>query len=438
MQSFTKDTNTLGEKIKFLRTKKKIKQSDLAKGICSVSYLSKVENDSVVPSEDIERLLLERLGITDEQEAVEQALNEDLDNWNSTIRENDHDKADEMFHSFKNIIHESDVNIELTTKYNLFAIHYFVMKKEFDQAEKVINSIKHSLPNFTLEEQYYYNRYVGNYYYFKFNFNEAYTYFMESERLSTPKLADTEDQAYLYYCMSQSATRIGDLHMSISLAYKSLNLYQSVYNLERCVHCHLLLGMNHRKNGNLHDALDHVEKAKKLADSIRYYDIDYIINNNMGAAYSGLGDQKKAIEFYLNSLNSTGNIPAEHKVDTLLNLLIEYYVLNDAENVSKWIDIGLEFIESNFDNPVEYREIFQFYTNLINNSFELIAEKLHSVIIPFFKSQNWLYELSQILNIFAQQQYDEEKYKNAADLFSVSRDCLLRSYIESNQVIKQK
>ena len=55
--------NTFGHVIKFERIRQNIKQVKLADGICTPSYLSKIESNSIVPSEEILWRLLERLSI---------------------------------------------------------------------------------------------------------------------------------------------------------------------------------------------------------------------------------------------------------------------------------------------------------------------------------------------------------------------------------------
>jgi len=55
--------NITGLLIKSNREKLGLKQEYLCKGICSISYLSKIEKGNIVPSEDITRMLFERLGV---------------------------------------------------------------------------------------------------------------------------------------------------------------------------------------------------------------------------------------------------------------------------------------------------------------------------------------------------------------------------------------
>ncbi|NLB91017.1 MAG: helix-turn-helix transcriptional regulator, partial [Clostridiales bacterium] len=53
----------LGSVIKYERLKQNMKQEVLCKNICSVSYMSKIESDTALPSEEITVLLFRKLGI---------------------------------------------------------------------------------------------------------------------------------------------------------------------------------------------------------------------------------------------------------------------------------------------------------------------------------------------------------------------------------------
>lgn len=53
----------VGNHIRHLRKSQKLTQEELASGICSVTYLSKLENHKELPSEEILQLLCERLGV---------------------------------------------------------------------------------------------------------------------------------------------------------------------------------------------------------------------------------------------------------------------------------------------------------------------------------------------------------------------------------------
>ena len=53
----------VGHLIRAERIRQEMKQIVLAKGICTPSYLSKIERNLIVPSEDIAQLLFNKLGM---------------------------------------------------------------------------------------------------------------------------------------------------------------------------------------------------------------------------------------------------------------------------------------------------------------------------------------------------------------------------------------
>ena len=60
--------NFVGTLIRRERLRQNLSQEGLCRGICAVSYLSKIEQGQVTPSEEIRRLLLERLGLPTEED----------------------------------------------------------------------------------------------------------------------------------------------------------------------------------------------------------------------------------------------------------------------------------------------------------------------------------------------------------------------------------
>ncbi|WP_188208289.1 helix-turn-helix domain-containing protein [Alkalibacillus aidingensis] len=57
----------IGKAIKFHRLKRGLTQKEVSEGIISVSYLSKIENDSIEPPHEVVQSIYERLQITTEQ-----------------------------------------------------------------------------------------------------------------------------------------------------------------------------------------------------------------------------------------------------------------------------------------------------------------------------------------------------------------------------------
>ncbi|MEQ6389858.1 helix-turn-helix transcriptional regulator [Bacillaceae bacterium S4-13-58] len=333
---------SLGQKLKHLRSLKKIKQLELAKGICSVSYLSKVENDLIVPSVEIKDLLLKRLNLDTNSLEFNSNFHNKLNEWQSLIVKNSINEAELLYKNLLLMIGPF-INIELQLKFKLCTISYFVTKRDFIYAAKAINEIEDGERAFSLETKYFFNRYVGEYYYYQFDFNKSLEYFLESVKLLPTGMAEKSDQAKLFYSLAMAASKSEKFHISITYGNKALELYKSLYNFKKCVDCHVLLGITSLKISNYEDSLLHYKSAKELAISGNYDQMLYIINHNLGNLYSYLGESEKALEYYYECFGNDDEIIEEYKMETIICIVEELYITAHIQEMKKWIDRGLTF-----------------------------------------------------------------------------------------------
>lgn len=430
MSEVMSSENTFGQQIKFLRTKRKIKQLELAQGICSVSYLSKVENDTIVPSDEIKNHLLERLGVHPDIDGTERKISNDLENWNQTIIRNEVQKADEMYEHIQSYI-SPFLKKEYLIKLNLYSIHYFVLKKDFDKAAEEINEAKENALSFSMEEKYYFQRYLGKFYYYQYQFKDALHHLLECEKVLPQNLVNVNDKAELYYSISMSASNMDHFHLSISYSQKALESFQVSYNLKRCVDIHILLGIANSRVANIPEALSNFKTAEYLSKSNGITNTYYSIMNNLGQLYAIIGDSDKAFEYYIECYQNLDNYPNEYRAETIICIVELYFKLNQLDDVREWIQTGLGFVEQKLEDPTEYTAIFNLFMHLCNNDIELIEEKMKSQLVDYFKKKQRLFMLSHILKIIADYELNKLNYKNAAYYYDLSREFLMLSHPEN-------
>ena len=73
---YKNNQKVIGSIVRLNRIKKNMSQKALAKGICVPSYLSRIENGELLPSDDVISILFERLGLkfNDSPEFIEKGL----------------------------------------------------------------------------------------------------------------------------------------------------------------------------------------------------------------------------------------------------------------------------------------------------------------------------------------------------------------------------
>lgn len=93
--------NYLGYIIYRERLRRNWSQSGLCKGICTVSYLSKIETGKADPSEEVLRLLLERLELKSDQRIEKEAAELAMQGWELLF--------DGRFNQLRHLLHEKDI-----------------------------------------------------------------------------------------------------------------------------------------------------------------------------------------------------------------------------------------------------------------------------------------------------------------------------------------
>lgn len=125
----------LGAIIQYYRTKKGYTQKQMADGICSVSYLSKIENEMITPKEDVARLLFDRLDISyddithsDNHQIIRKILK-----LYKRIKEKDYEAAKESIDELKRIL----TPFHAPEALNIFQLVYFYFIIQTRENEKV-------------------------------------------------------------------------------------------------------------------------------------------------------------------------------------------------------------------------------------------------------------------------------------------------------------
>src|SRR5699024_4989399 len=127
----------IGSYIKLHRQKQEMTQADLAEGIVSFAYLSKIENGKTEASPEVISLLCTRLGIQlDNKKEIE--IKEKCQEWFSQLFEaNDKKEIVHRFNELDSLMEEN--HSEILVLYEIYKIRYFLLVGEYEQALTQIN-----------------------------------------------------------------------------------------------------------------------------------------------------------------------------------------------------------------------------------------------------------------------------------------------------------
>lgn len=385
--------NNIGLLIKLSRIQQNMKQVTLAKGICSTSYLSKIENNQTVPSEDVIKLLIDKLGI----------------DYLSISLEEEHQFMDQVFNLYKesiiernkNRIYEElpklmDRNILFKDEKNFYTYNLILYRliqfsnPDDDRCLVLQNTLKQMEDKFDGRQKFLYYFNSGIYYYIQRNFSEALSYFESALRLISSFQIDEWELADFYNALSLGYLSEGKIANTIEYASKSLALFRNNLLFRRALDSYMIVGIAQKKNSNFKHAEESFLLAQKIVNDLNLKDQNGIILHNLGSLAAIQGESVKAIQYFEESLQNFKS-DTEHYLASVLAIIMEFSKNNNSEKVIQWCLIGLLNIPTNASTATDpFYHHFNIYLALHNhidyeepmisavNFFELNKDYLHS------------------------------------------------------------
>ncbi|MEH7457577.1 helix-turn-helix domain-containing protein, partial [Bacillus sp. JJ1127] len=132
----------IGKQVFYKRLQQKMTQEELCQGICSVSYLSKIENGKIEASEEIVQLLCARLEIAvSDLRDVEEEVKEKLDEWLNALVHLDKEQVERIYKELQDEM-KHVLDFEIINYYNLLYTRYLIMKRDLPALEEELEKLK--------------------------------------------------------------------------------------------------------------------------------------------------------------------------------------------------------------------------------------------------------------------------------------------------------
>lgn len=377
-----------GKVLRFHRVKQGFTQNQLADGIISPAYLSKIENGQTIPAFEVLELLFERLGLDLNDSSYSHPSKEKLKEWNEAIVFKRKADADRLM---EELVKENDTqeNHQIHIFFEIFRIRYLLLENDVEKAYEAWKNISLHKETFDDEMKFYYYLAFGLLEYYRGDFEESSQQLMAAENISSTIVSELNDWEFsdLYYILALSNSQASKISASIFYADQALEISQSHYDLERSADCHILQGINYNLLKNDAKSLENYSSAKKIALQTKNQKQLILVYNNIGTSEADAGNPKKAIENFENSLkynNSDSPFTNNILLKAIHNLILEHYRIGDYEGCAKWITRGETELKSIDSKPHQLH--YRFYKLLINEDHTLI-NFMEDTLIPFFQEK---------------------------------------------------
>ena len=241
--------------LKRKRIEKGLKLQEVASGICSISYLSRVENNQSIPSEDNLEMLFERLDLNYNE--IKRKRNNDV--FDDLLKNELSEKNEDMIAIMSNIISSNAYsNIEL----DLFVLYVSLLSKNYEEARYILIRQEVNVELFNNKEMLFY-LYLFCRYLFETNQNKR--AYEQIKVLNSINHHDDFMKAIIYDLSIEVAFMMGEYEQVIKFFYL-LNQNENSYLFVNKINMLKLKCLVANAKFNFEETLSEFEKIKKVID----------------------------------------------------------------------------------------------------------------------------------------------------------------------------
>ncbi|MDZ5472017.1 tetratricopeptide repeat protein [Bacillus sp. 31A1R] len=369
-----------GPLIKFYRNQRGITQRELAEGICSISHLSKIENNTKDANEETIVLLLNRLDIDiKEVTEKEELIRTHLHQLNQMINFYQRQEVEQIMLELK----EYEGIIPFTAflyPYELTKFRYLLFSGKVQEADEQRDLLYKQKKLFSQRETYL------------FQYYNAVLYMLKGNHLKADKLLDSillqinNDIASgeIIYYRALVKSLMGESGHAIHFGKMALQFYMNEHNFIRILHTLMLLGINYTESGIYEEALSCFQHLVRNAELLNEKGLLPQIYHNLGFLYSKMGKERESLHFFQKSLSMQSNINT-HYLITLYDIGEVYYSLQEYEKARDSFEESLRIAK---EIGMKKYEILAKYNLMSIEENEESIEYLITTVIPFLEGKN--------------------------------------------------
>ena len=382
----------IGKQVFYKRLQQKMTQEELCQGICSVSYLSKIENGKIEASEEILQLLCARLeiAVTDLRD-VEEDVKGKLDEWlNALIRL---DKA--QIERIRNELEEDMQSVqyfEIINYYKILNIRYLLMKRELPAIAEELEKLKKAYKKFSPFQKLLYTYSKGLLCCLQYKWKKGLEDLLETE-IMAKELGYHETG--IYYNIALTYSHLEIQHLTLHFANIALEAFRSEYKFRNVINCQILIALSYAEQGQYEEALTMYENILREAEAFADKDVLMSITlSNMGNIYYKKKKYQQAKEHYLESLQLQKQVDLNY-IDTVYEMALSCIKLEQFEEAKEWINKGVTAAkrEERFNTKLYLILMLQY--KYFGEAKEY-KEFLELEAIPFYKSAGNKIELKKV------------------------------------------
>ncbi|MDN3018330.1 helix-turn-helix domain-containing protein [Paenibacillus sp. BSR1-1] len=290
---------SIGKVIYYHRRKQNKTQEQLCHGICSITHLSKIENNTKDANPKTLKLLCERLQISIEEENKKtELIRQKLDVFYETIERMHQEKAAAIYKELqedKEYIYCTD----MLYLFELYKLRYYLLLEDLKAFEKSSLGIHRYISKFSPFEAFVWDLLQGIYYGKKEQFPKALLYLSRAEEQAEQFQSKITEY---YYFRSALEGHLCHYSLSIHYAYKALRMFQNTNNFLRIVYVKMILAVNFIYIGEFDKAKEMLLHILNDAEMLQDTETRSLSLHNLGFLHYRQGKIEESVSHYLLAL----------------------------------------------------------------------------------------------------------------------------------------
>jgi HTH-type transcriptional regulator, quorum sensing regulator NprR len=412
----------LGEKIRYFRKVKNLSQQELAAGICSIPYLSKIENGVTEPSHEIQQHLAARLGIKLDSINENEIIRNYVDLFYS-IYQKEYESAEEKF---QELTYSLTLSIDEEILHKIFkSIYLLLAKDEIKEVQVLLNEVAYIDSVMNGEKAFYYFIARGQLSYFLNEYEDAFHYFLKAEKQLEENRFQDWEKGYLFYVTGVTANELYKNIVALEYIKEALKIFEKNYFFKRCADCRIVLAIIHLRVRNFDESTKQLLLAETIANTFDDEWLKGIIYHNLGSVATHKGEEEKAIKLFSRSLEAKEKEPLSAKIMTIHALVKEYQKTNQPGEGMNLIDTWMEQVQ---EDPLNrgFELHFKYYKHLFTygDYNEKQIQFMINELIPYFEQRKEWIHLADYYPILGKYFENQQKYKQASMYYSLGIDAL--------------
>lgn len=414
----------VGERIRQIRIHKEFTQGELVSGICSITYLSRIENGQIKPSASFLEKVAKKMEVDynflvgADYEDIEPKLLEICNRY-----KNENIMSEKDLSSLELYVRDIDSSTLLLKAYGVL-IYYHSRNNNLTYVAPIIEQASQVIPS-QVENQYtedyiYYLMARGHYFFNKQDFVAAHEIYVKADSLLG--IEETRQHADIYYNLSLiNQSLYKDQSISRLYAKKAYALYKKLKIENQVINILIIIALQYELDHMSEKALESLKQAEigaKASNNSMYLPL---IAYNYGKIYQGLNDYTNAINYYEKSLQLSELYPQQtEKIYSLRSMIEIYMEFKDWKNVNNLMEDAFKILSIQ-DVPYAHVQLYGFkakicsirgdyygYEKNMQKAIEMGLEKKQYTLV-----RELAYELGNYFN-------DNRAYKMSAKYFKIS------------------